>query len=511
MSTPPFDVLTTTAVELQDRLKAGTLTSVEIITTYLGQIEKHNHAGAKLNAVINVAPRELVLNAAEKLDRERSSGKIRSSLHGLPIIVKDCFQFAPELGLKTTVGAVCFAEEKAKKNAELIEQLVEKGVIILGTANLSEFCGHKAENMSPGWSAVGGQTRSAYESGPPPELPEPKTGLSAPCGGSSSGSAVGVSAGFAPLSLGTETGGSLNYPASKAGLYAMRPAHGFVSSKGVFRISRSFDAIGSMAKTPYDLSLLTESILTPEARAKLPENGYQDAMTGNWDGLRIGILPSTWGGEGPDHKSKWATSPVKEIYDDVAEKIKANGGFVVYPIEIPEAVYSNNTLKYKGLSQRQVADYEFNEVIQEFCDGFEDPKIRTSGDIIEYNKLHAEIAMPPPHTNQKDLITSHSSPLSANEAAEAYREINRKSGKDGMDMYMKENNVDIIVACSDCTLVIWASNAAYPAGTVPLGNLENGYPYGLFLLARAGREDLIFRFMSAFEATFPKVKGPRLE
>jgi amidase len=90
----------------------------------------------------------------------------------------------------------------------------------------------------------------------------------------------------------------------------MRPAHGFVSSKGVFRISRSFDAIGSMAKTPYDLSLLTESILTPEARAKLPGNGYQDAMTGNWDGLRIGILPSTWGGEGPDHKSKWATSPV---------------------------------------------------------------------------------------------------------------------------------------------------------------------------------------------------------
>jgi hypothetical protein len=53
--------------------------------------------------------------------------------------------------------------------------------------------------------------------------------------------------------------------------------------------------------------------------------------------------------------------------------------------------------------------------------------------------------------------------------------------------------------------------AAYPSATVPLGNLEDGYPYGLFLLARAGREDVIFRFMSAFEATFPKIKGPRLE
>lgn len=88
MSTPPFDVLTATASELQGRLKAGTLTSVEIITTYLAQIEKHNHAGAKLNAMIGVAPRQFVLKVAEKLDRERTAGKIRGPLHGLPIIVK---------------------------------------------------------------------------------------------------------------------------------------------------------------------------------------------------------------------------------------------------------------------------------------------------------------------------------------------------------------------------------------------------------------------------------------
>ncbi len=88
MSSPPFDVISATASELQDRLKAGMTTSVEITTAYLAQIEKHNHAGAKLNAVIVVAPREVVLKAAEKLDRERSAGKTRSPLHGLPIIVK---------------------------------------------------------------------------------------------------------------------------------------------------------------------------------------------------------------------------------------------------------------------------------------------------------------------------------------------------------------------------------------------------------------------------------------
>jgi len=88
MSPPPFDVLTATAPELQELLKAGTLASVEIITTYLTQVEKHNHAGAKLNAMIRVAPRELVLKAARKLDHERVNGKLRSPLHGLPIIVK---------------------------------------------------------------------------------------------------------------------------------------------------------------------------------------------------------------------------------------------------------------------------------------------------------------------------------------------------------------------------------------------------------------------------------------
>jgi amidase len=87
-ATPPFNVLTTTALELSTRLKEGSLTSIQIIETYLAQIEKHNHAGAKLNAMITVAPREVVLKRAGGLDQERKEGKIRGPFHGLPIIVK---------------------------------------------------------------------------------------------------------------------------------------------------------------------------------------------------------------------------------------------------------------------------------------------------------------------------------------------------------------------------------------------------------------------------------------
>jgi amidase len=142
---PLFNPLRTTALELQSHLKSGSLTSVQIMETYLSQIEKHNHAGQKLNAIINIAPRESLFSQAEALDKERKEGKLRGPLHGLPTIVKDCFTFALEMGLKTTVGSYVFAREKTKGTAVVIQQLIDQGVIILGTANLTvcilvEFC-----------------------------------------------------------------------------------------------------------------------------------------------------------------------------------------------------------------------------------------------------------------------------------------------------------------------------------------------------------------------------------
>jgi amidase len=82
--------------ELQDLLSSGDLTSVQIVETYLAQIEKHNHAGAHLSAIITVAHREIALSRAKQMDDERWSGRTRTLLHGLPIIVKNCFQIAPE-------------------------------------------------------------------------------------------------------------------------------------------------------------------------------------------------------------------------------------------------------------------------------------------------------------------------------------------------------------------------------------------------------------------------------
>lgn len=160
--------------------------------------------------------------------------------------------------------------------------------------------------MTPIHEKVVKPNQALNQSAYPPGISSIPLTYQQPCGGSSTGSGVEVSAGFVPLSLGTEIGGSLVYPAGKAGLYAIRLTLGTVSANGVFRITRSFDGTGGMAKTSSDLAALTENILAPEARGNLQSGGFESVITGKWDGLRISIAEPAWG---TGSTEKW-NSPV---------------------------------------------------------------------------------------------------------------------------------------------------------------------------------------------------------
>ena len=213
-----------------------------------------------------------------------ASGKVRSPLHGIPIIVKDAIMTSVATGMHTTAGAAVFKNCFALTNADILERLICQGLIILGKASLTEFCGHKATCTTAGWCALNGQTQSAFIKGGF-RKDDLFMGRSGP-GGSSSGSAVGVSAGFAPLSLGTETSGSVVMPANRAGLYAMTPTLGTVSLEGVFALSRDFDKIGGMAKCPRDLALLMDA---------LNGSGFSGPVERGWDDISIGFVdPAVW-------------------------------------------------------------------------------------------------------------------------------------------------------------------------------------------------------------------------
>lgn len=294
MSMYEFDPMVMTASELQKLLEARVLSSVEIVGTYLAQIEAHNRRGRQLRALISIAPKHQLLAIAQYLDDERAEGKTRGPLHGIPIVVKDNIMTDPRLGMDTTVGSYAFVGGRPKKNATIVESLIRNGMIILGKANLTEFCGLKTPQMPPGWSAVGGQCQSPYVSRHIAKG-KLKWELSAP-GGSSTGSAVSVAAGFSTLAIGTDTIGSLITPANRASLYAMKPTPGQIQMDGIFTLSSTFDSPGGMAKSATDLVNLMNTIMVPSGY--LPGTSSADScfkMKRDWGDLRVGFAsPSIW-------------------------------------------------------------------------------------------------------------------------------------------------------------------------------------------------------------------------
>lgn len=289
-----FDPMVMTATELQDIMEQRILTSVEIVDTYLRQIDQHNRRGRQLRALISVAPKHQLFAIAQFLDNERIEGKVRGPLHGVPIVLKDNIMTDPRLGMDTTVGSYAFVGAKPKKNATIVDRLIRKGMIIIGKANMTEFCGLKTPLMPPGWSAVGGQCKSPFVSRHITKG-NLKWELSAP-GGSSTGSAVSVAAGFSALAVGTDTIGSLITPANRASLYALKPTPGEVPMDGIFSLSSTFDSPGGMARSATDLVHLMNTMMMPsdyEYGSKAA--GWYYKLNDSWDGLRVGFAaPAVW-------------------------------------------------------------------------------------------------------------------------------------------------------------------------------------------------------------------------
>lgn len=124
-------------------------------------------------------------------------------------------------------------------------------------------------------------------------------------GGSSTGVAVGVSAGFSPLGVGTETDGSLNPAASRAALYALKVSVGSSSCQGVISISSTIDSLGGMAETVKDVAHLTDALLNANVRAGFP-GGLVKFLTDSWKGIRVGVVDA----------SLWQLPPQLLVSDD---------------------------------------------------------------------------------------------------------------------------------------------------------------------------------------------------
>jgi amidase len=234
-----------TAVELSAALKAKQVSAVELAEDAIGRIERHD---GKINAIC-VRDFERGLEAARAADAARARGETKPLL-GLPLTVKESYNIA---GLPTTWGFVPQKDFKPKADALAITRVKEAGAVILGKTNVPVGLGDWQS-----YNDIYGTTNNPFDLGRTP-------------GGSSGGSSAALAAGYGPLSLGSDVGGSVRVPAFHCGLYAHKPSFNLAAPRGhlpppfpAIPIERDMAVIGPMARGAADLLLLLDVIAGPD-------------------------------------------------------------------------------------------------------------------------------------------------------------------------------------------------------------------------------------------------------
>ncbi|CZS97129.1 related to glu/asp-tRNA amidotransferase subunit A [Rhynchosporium agropyri] len=443
----PLKVLTATARDIQEELTARRITSVEVV------------------------------------DKERQNGKIRGPLHGISVLLKDNIATHPDFGMDTTAGSLALAGSMPRKNADVVEKLILAGAIILGKTHLSELNGFKGSKIMPGWFAVGGQAQSAYTFGDVDLSDAP----------------LGHTCGILPVALGTDTGGSLMTPSTRAALYALRPTSGLGSRAGAVPLSAIFDTVGPMAISFTDLADLLEVLVGPELIGS--KGPYAGALTKTFRDLRIGVLrPEEW---------FWAGVTKTGISDTNAAYVKLKHlakSFKEVTLATPDAFIVNQTDSFYAIQTAR-----FKATLEEYLQTLETSKVRTLDQLISFNPDHASHEMPAGYDNQDQLIAAAESEISEYEHSYLLRHARRVSRDLGIDKTLRDYNVDVIIAPADSCFNLLVSAAGYPFATMPLSFLAfNGRPIGLAVFSTAHQERLLLQVLSAWEAISPQRRPPTL-
>ncbi|HJU15093.1 MAG TPA: amidase family protein, partial [Stellaceae bacterium] len=273
-----FAIENATIAELRRALAAGALTAAQLARAFIARIEAYDGA---LGAMRVVNPE--ALTHAEGIGRADDR-----PLAGIPILLKDNIATADRQ--PTTAGALALAGARTRHDATLVACLRQAGAVILGKTNLTEFANMAAIDMPAGYSSLGGQVRNPYA----PEIDERGVPVISP-GGSSSGSAVAVAAGFAAAAIGTETSGSLLSPASQNGLVTVKPTVGLLSRAGIVPIAHSQDTAGPLTRTVEDAAILLDVLAGADRRDRAtrdierPEDYASGLDRDGLKGARIGV------------------------------------------------------------------------------------------------------------------------------------------------------------------------------------------------------------------------------
>ncbi len=492
-----FDEIT--IADLQDGMKSGGYTARSIAEHYLERIDAVDKQGPALKSIIEVNPDALQI--ADELDKERKENGIRGPMHGIPVVIKDNIDTADKM--MTTAGSLALVGSKPPSDSFVVQQLRKSGAVILGKTNLSEWANIRSSHSTSGWSGRGGLTKNPYA-------------LDRNTSGSSSGSAVAVSANLSAVSIGTETDGSIVSPSSLNGIVGIKPTVGLVSRTGVVPISHSQDTAGPMGRTVRDAATLlgalvgvdTEDKASGASRGKYFSDCTQFLDANGLKGSRLGVVRSYFGfHEGVDI-----------VINNALEIIKSSGATLVDPVEI-------RTLSHLGNAEDLVLQYELKADMKVYLDrlGPAAP-VHTLKDVIEFNDKHKETEMP--YFGQDIFLKAEArGSLTSKEYLDALAKCHKLLRMEGIDAVMKKYKIDALVAPTDSPAWLTdlvdgdhflggssqaAAVAGYPSITVPAGFVF-GLPIGISFFGRAWSEPMLIKLAYSFEQATKVRKPPQFK
>ena len=498
----------TSAHAIASDVRAGTRRATDVLDDFLGRIETHDGDVHAFNTVTADQARA----AAAAIDAAVDDGRDPGPLAGVPVAFKDnmCTR-----GVATTCSSRILEGWQPPYDATVVQAMTAAGAVMIGKTNLDEF----AMGSSTEHSAFG-PTRNPYD-------------LCRVPGGSSGGSAAAVAAGFAPLALGSDTGGSIRQPASLCGIVGIKPTYGRVSRYGLVAFASSFDQIGPFATDVADAAL-TLGVISghdPADSTSIPAAvpDFEAALGRGVEGLRVGVVSELTGSRngaatgGPAPRD--AAGEVLDGIDvDVTERVLeaadalADAGATIGRVSVPAVTYgltayyliapaeaSSNLARYDGTRyglRVEGADVEEMNRLTRRAGFGDEVKARimlgtfalSAGYYDAYYGKAQRVRM----LTRRDFDAAYADfdvLLSPTSPCVAFRFGERA---DPMTMYR----------CDTCTIP--SNLSGDPAMSVPFGAGADDLPVGVQVMAPALGEETMLTVAAAIERAAPELAAPRL-
>lgn len=472
--------------DIKVAMENGEITSKELVMYYLYRIAKYDQDGPQLNSILEINPDAIFI--AEGLDYERKTKGVRGPLHGIPVLLKDNIETYDSM--HTSAGTIALENHISSNDAFLVEKLRESGAVILGKTNMTELANGMASGMWAGYSSRGGQVLNPYGY---PELF---------VGGSSSGSAVAVSANFTVLSVGTETDASILSPAIQNSVVGIKPTVGLISRKGIIPFTYSQDTAGPFARTVTDTSILlgvlagvdkndratykSEGRIEQDYSIYLDPNGLREA--------KIGILNQA------SIESLKSDEYDEELFKDVIRTISDQGANIIKDIEIPS---------FHRKWDWSVPLYEFKHSLDNYLSQLPPYlPVHSINELIQFNKGIKERALKYGQNNL-ELREALPNTLSNPEYLKAKLEDLYYSQEQGIDLTLNKYNLDAILFPSYIGSTI-SAKAGYPSIAVPAGYMKSGKPFGVTFAGTAYSEGILIKLAYAFEQATKNRQSPNI-